>query len=604
MKTLFLKTVRLILGNHVFQSILMCGIGCILTVSVRAQDFTGIGKRKPFSLTGTVGAQFDSRLNSSGAAVPFSYLVSAQLNPLIYGFSLPLSFCYADSRFSYSQPFSRLSFNPSYKWIKAYLGRTSMEMHPYGLSGIQFDGAGISLESASFPVHFSAMYGRLVKARNADTVSLGNRNPYPGYLPASYRRTGWALKMGFTYKKQQVDLHFFRAKDHLGSLSELWRESIEPKENVVLALEFSFDLYKGLTLSGQAGVSALTEDFRDPGCKKKGIWGSLTRPFIRQHSSTSLGSAGKIRLEYKGISLAYERISPEYQSLGTAYFNRDFENAVIAFTHAFKKIDLNAELGWQRDDLKSNKASHTNRFVGSAYIHYRIDERFSLMASYSNFSMYTQMKPVDLSRPDDPLIQDPDTIAYRQIAQQAAFGLDFHTGPYARYRQNGGLEFSYQSSREKHQQVFSDYFYAALRHGIEFQSGYTLNSGLNFSTRLDKSGEYRRNVSYYIGPSVTCLKSWFNKTLVCSAGFSYYVDMDRSSASGGIADLRFRAAYTLKESHEFELQLSGKFRSAFVDSFRQGQEFFVQVGYRYRFSVNPFKKPIQDRGRIENSSAL
>lgn len=588
----------------IYKSLLLPAFFCIMTLSVGAQDFTGIGKRKPFSLTGTAGAQFDSRLNSSGAADPFSYLISAQLNPVIYGFALPISFCYSDSRFSYAQPFSRISFNPSYKWLKAHIGRTSMEMHPYGLSGIQFDGVGISLESVSFPVHFSAMYGRLAKARKADSIRLGNENSYPGYLPASYRRSGWAFKIGFTHKKQQLDLHFFSAQDHIKSLSESWRASLAPQENMVLAMDFSFNLYKGFTLSGQAGVSAWTQDSRSPGKKRRGVLGIMTRPFIKQHSSTALGTAGKIRLGYKGISVAYERISPEYQSLGTAYFNRDFENVVAAFTHAFKKIDVNAELGWQRDDLRSSKASRMNRFVGSAFINYRIDERFALTASYSNFTMYTQMKPVDLSRPDEPMVQDPDTISYRQISQQATFGFDFHTAPYARYRQNGGFEFSYQSSRERNQRMFSDYFYAALRHGIELSSGYTLNSALNFTTRLDRSGERRRSINYHIGPSFTCLKSWFDKTLACSAGLSYYLEMNGTSTSGGIADLRLRGTYTLKKSHEFELQLSGRLRSAFSSSFTPGQEFFVQVGYRYRFSVNPFRKPRYDKEQTANHSSL
>lgn len=563
---------------------------CCITTFAGAQDFTGIGKRKPFFFSGTAGAQIGSRLNSSGASDPFFYLVSAQLNPVIYGIALPLSFSYADSRFSYTQPFSMLSFTPTYKWVKAYMGRTSMEMHPYGLSGIQFDGIGISLESSAFPVHFSVMYGRLAKARKADTLTLGDKNAYPGYIPANYRRTGWAFKLGFNHKKQQVDLHFFRARDHIKSLSELWRQTLAPQENMVLALDFSFNLYRGLTLSGQAGLSALTEDSRAAAKKQKGFWGIVSRPFIRQRSSTALGTACKVRLAYKGIGIAYERISPDYQSLGTAYFNRDFENALLSFTHAFKKVDVNAELGWQRDDLKNSKASRMNRFVGSVYVNYRIDDHFALMASYSNFTMYTQMKPMDLGRPDDPLIQDPDTIAYRQISQQAAFSLDFHTGPYANFKQNGALEFSYQSSREKLQQRFSDYFYVALRHAIELRGEYSLRSSLNFSTRMDKGGERRRTFNYHIGPSLTCLKSWKDKNLMFSATLNYYLEMNGSKAGGGITDLRLRTDYTLKKSHEFNLQLSGKLRSAFSSSFRAGQEFFVEAGYRYRFSVSPFKK--------------
>lgn len=537
-----------------------------LNTNLHAQDFTGIGKRKPFSFSGHVGAQSSVRLLSDGRSDPFAYLLSAQLNPVVYGFALPLSLSFADSRFAYAQPFSRLSFNPSYKWVKAYLGRTSMNMHPYGLSGQQFDGAGISLEPPNFPLHFSAMYGRLAKAQKTD-----------------YKRTAMAFNAGFTHKKQQMDMHFFRAVDRHRAQPEALAQGKTPQENMVLAMNFAFDLYKGLLLKGQAGLSAVAEDVRVGKDR-----------FNPKRAASSLSTAFKIQVAHQGLSLSYERISPEYRSFGAPYFNQDFENAVVSFAHAFKKVDLSADIGWQRDDLKNLKSSRMNRVVGSAYINYRPNEKFTLCASYSNFTMHTQLKPMELNRPDDPLLQDPDTIAYRQIAQQAAFSLDFRSDPYAERKQQAGLELSYQSSREKSQQMFSDYVYAALRHGIELHEGYRLQSALNFSTRIDGRAGRKAALNYHIGPSVSGNKTFFDNTLHLSAGLNYYMDMEGGKASGGIADLRLRGAYTLKKAHEFELQMSGKLRTAFnKDTFRAGQEFFVQAVYRYRFNISPFDKKKQ-----------
>lgn len=561
-----------------------------------AQDFTGIGKRSPFSLSGNVGAQASSRLNSSGGSEPFAYLVSVGLNPVVYGFSLPFSFSFADSRMSYAQPFSRLSFTPSYKWIKAYLGRTTMEMHPYGLSGHQFDGAGISLEPVSFPLRFSAMYGRLAKARKADTLGSGTADVFSSHALSNYKRTAFAFKLGFSHKRQQLDLHFFKARDHRRSLPGNLPEELSPEENVVLALDFAFDLYRGLTLKGQAGVSALTQDTRADKQRRKGFWNGLMRPFLASRSSTSFHTAFKVRLAYKGISVAYERVAPGYRTLGAAYFNQDFENAVVSFTHAFKKIDVSADLGWQRDDLENTKSSRMNRLVGSACVDYRIDERFALTASYSNFTMHTQTKPMELNRPDDPLVQDPDTVSYRQISQQASFGFNYRTGPHVRHEQHGGLEFSYQSSREKTQKLFSDYFYAALRHGIGLHDGYRLQGALNFSTRIDKPGDRKARFNYHVGPSLHGVKAFFDHTLNLSAHLGYYLDMDGSKTSGGIADLRLRAAYVFRKAHEFDLQLSGKLRSAFGSgAFKPGREFFVQAAYRYRFNYAPFVRKKAER---------
>ena len=154
---------RRIFAGLILAAPMICGMNAAI-----AQDFTDIGKRKPFVLSGSVGAQASTRLNTQAAySDPFSYLLNVQLNPVIYGFSMPVSVSFADNRFSYSQPFSRFSIQPTYKWITGYLGRTSMDMHPYGLSGHQFDGVGISLQPSNFPLKFMAMYGRLEKARPA-----------------------------------------------------------------------------------------------------------------------------------------------------------------------------------------------------------------------------------------------------------------------------------------------------------------------------------------------------------------------------------------------------------------------------------------------------
>lgn len=558
---------------------------------LQAQDFTDIGKRKPFSFSGAAGTQMASRWENGGSSDPFSYLIFAQLNPSLYGISLPFSFSFADSRFSYGQPFSRMSFQPSYKWAKAYIGRTSMDMHPYGLSGQQFDGAGISLEPVSFPLRFSAMYGLLVKARRGDSLVQQPQEWMPGKKETSYKRTGYAFRIGFSHNRQEMNLHFFKAIDHRRSLPEAWQKGFAPNENAVLALDFSFDIYRGLLLNGQAGLSTFTADSRCPGQKQKGVWATLMRPFLHQRNSTSFSTAYKIGLAYKGFNLCYERISPNYRTLGAAYFNQDFENAVLSFSHGFKKIDLNAEIGWQRNDLKKTNSERMNRMVGSAYLNYRINECLSLVASYSNFTVYTQMKPLDLSRPDDPFVEDPDTVAYRQVAQQAMFGFNFCTSSAAKIKQDAGVDISYQSSREKMNQMFSDYLYASLRHGIALPHGYRLLSSVNFSARIDRNRHIKRNLAYNIGPHLTCTRNLLENELSISAGLSYYLDMQGKDITGGIADLRLRSVYTLRQSHEFEIQINGRLRASFGQrSEKTGKELFLQVGYRYRFNIPTFHK--------------
>ena len=80
--------------------------------------------------------------------------------------------------------------------------------------------------------------------------------------------------------------------------------------------------------------------------------------------------------------------------------------------------------------------------------------------------------------------------------------------------------------------------------------------------------------------------------------------MQGSKAAGGIMGLRLRAAYTLKKAHEFEMQLSGKLRSAFGAATRpSGQELFVQASYRYRFNLTPFEKTQDASAKVHEPKA-
>ena len=551
-----------------------------------AQDFSDLPSKKAFSLSGNIGAQVSSRLSDWNTVQdPFAYALQIQLNPAVYGFSLPFSFTLADNRFSFTQPFSQLSFSPSYKWIQLHLGRTSMNMHPYGLSGHQFDGIGIAL-TPDFPLQFWAMYGRLVKAREGDTALIAGMDEYANAANPAYKRTGYAFKISFNQKGQQISLHFLRADDHKNSLSPAYYQYTSPKANAVLAIDFSFSLYKDLKLNGQAGLSSYTGNILEEKENKNGILAGLMSPFLRQRPSTSLHTAYKIGVTFKGASLSYERVSPGYETMGAYYFNRDFENVVLSFARNFSKFSIKADIGWQRDDLAQDKASRMDRIVGSAYLNYQISEMFSLTASYSNFTAYTQVKPIDLTRPDEPWVQDPDTIAFRQISQQAQLSLSFNSPSETLRPQQAGIDISYQSSRDKSQETFNDYIYAALRHGIRFEGDYQLQSAINFSTGIDRDAFRPATFSYSIGPSIVLSKTLFKKALRLSGGLNYYWDMYGKQSNGSIAGLRLRASYTLAKVHVFDLQFNGRLR---FDKAMPGigKEMHIAAGYRYRFKLDP-----------------
>lgn len=553
-----------------------------------AQDFTGLGRRRPLVLSGSLGTQCSSRFSADPSfSDPFSYRVDLQLNPVVYGFSMPVSLSFADSRLSYSQPFSRLSFHPSYKWVKAYLGRTSMDMHPYGLSGHPFDGAGISLQPDRFPLRFKVMYGRLSKARIPDTLPGEGDSP----SASAYGRTAYAFKLDFVHKRQRVGVHFFRAVDNGNSLPERFRQ-LSPQGNAVLGIDFSFLPYPDMCFFGQAALSAHASDLRRKTTEGSPWEEKVFSGLLPSRPATGLSTACKLGFSFKGLRLSYERIDPGYLSMGAYYFNQDFENLVLAFSHSFSVVDFRTELGWQHDGLHRRGTGRTDRIVGSVSLNWRINTAMSTSASYSNFTSYTQMKPVDLVRPDDPFFQDPDTLPFRQVSQQAQYTFLFRSESGPGPGQEAGLDFSYQSSRLTLQEMFSDYFYASLRHALLFGDDYRLQTSLNMSACLDRQGAGRLPVRYGIGPAVILSKSFFERVLQLTGTTSYYWDVSGKKAGSGIWGVRLNASYTLKKDHRFDLGLSSRLCSVFGpeagSSGKNRVEFQAVVGYRYRFHMDPF----------------
>ncbi|MEG1718132.1 MAG: hypothetical protein RRX93_03545 [Bacteroidales bacterium] len=570
--------------NNTSISSLLCLILFFLFTPLNAQDFTDIQKKKPFSLHGNVGGQcMGSISNQSLLATPFTYLLNLSIHPTIYGISLPLSITYGNNGFSYSQPFNTLSFTPSYKWVKAYLGRTSMSMSPYGLSNHSFDGAGVELSPNHFPLRFSAMYGRLTKAKQGDTNSTASKL---SSSLSSFKRMGYAFKIGFDYKKQKLNLHFFKAKDQNNSLAPEYKRKLFPKENVVLALDGSFTIIDKLILSVQGAVSEIAEDTRAEKQKWKNPLSVLTGLFMPHRTSSCLNTAYKIGLSYSGISLSYERVSPYYQSLGAYYFSNDFENLVAGYIHSFKKVDVLLNIGWQRDDVQKIKQSRMNRFVGSANINYRINNTWNTSISYSNFLTHTKLKPIQLDLPDDPLVEDPDTIAYRQIAQQAQWNLHHSSKEYKKFQQDFDLGVSYQASKESHQSHYSNYLYASAQHSIILGPDYRLTSCINFSTQFGNEATENNSKIFHIGPSIGLNKNFLDKTLQCSLSTQYYLGLNRHKVESGLWGLRIRCGYLLAKQHQFDLQLNTRIQNKWTGKHNKNAEFSCTFSYNYRFQLS------------------
>lgn len=168
----------------------------------------------PLKITGSfiaMGQNYQA-IGLDNRALPFSGRLMAALNFDLLGLNMPLSLAFSNGGVVYHKRLPSYNFigvSPSYKWAKVLIGTRTMDFGKYSFSNHSFTGGGFELTSGNW--NFSALYGRLRRARIEDFVGLQNVDPF-------YRRTRFGAKAGYEDGKDKVMFSLFKAWDDGNSI--------------------------------------------------------------------------------------------------------------------------------------------------------------------------------------------------------------------------------------------------------------------------------------------------------------------------------------------------------------------------------------------------
>ena len=210
-----------------------------------------MGFKKGIKVTGGVNLSniFYHTSDTVARRDPYQFILSGNVNLNLFGFDTPFSFTYSNSQRSYTQPFNRLSFTPQYKWIKVYIGYTSMSFSPYTLSGHSFKGAGVELTPGNW--RLALMAGQMKKAIEYNSLNESSVLP-------SYKRMGYGLKLGYEKGTSSVSVNVFTAKDDENSIHQFPNTiQISPMQNTALGISGRTALFGHITLEGEYSLSML-----------------------------------------------------------------------------------------------------------------------------------------------------------------------------------------------------------------------------------------------------------------------------------------------------------------------------------------------------------
>jgi len=530
-------------------------------LTTHAQNLESIGIKKGVKVNGSLNVNTVGYY-AHGIAQrrdPFNWFLTGNLNINLFGYDAPLSFSYSNANKSFSQPFNQFSFQPQYKWVKTYIGYNSMTFSNYTLAGHVFLGGGVELTPGKWKI--AAMYGRLKKAvpfNGTDTLN------------AIFKRMGYGLKVGYENNGNSISANIFTAKDDVNSIPYiLYNSSLTPKQNVAISVSGRKTFLKRFFVEGEYAVSALNNDIRANNSKSEADTivhkptNNVIKGLLPENATSRYYDALNASVGYQGnwytLQFRYERIAPEYQTLGAYYFNNDMRNiTVMPSLRLFKnRLNLNANVGFQENNLDKTRTSTTKRTVGAFNATYVPNEKWNFAANYSNFSSYTNVRPQI-----DPYFRNTlDTLNFYQVSRTTTGTIMRNLGG-----QNNPQSIMFTGSYQKASDV------AQYQGGSQQSDFLTMNVSYSYSlvpsnmTLAVAGNLYTNNAagvkSTYWGPTVSATKSFMDKTLRGSLASSYNETSGGNIQSSPVLNSRLSVSYAPKgqegetSKHNFSLGLN------------------------------------------------
>lgn len=549
---------------------------------IQAQQLDQIGMKKGVKITGGVSLanNFYTVSGISNRLNPYSYLLAGNVNISLYGVSIPLSFSYSNQNFSYRQPFNIIGASPTYKKFTAHIGYRNLSFSPYTLNGHNFLGGGLEYRGDKFSV--MVMSGRLLKAVNYDSTNLN-------VLP-SYKRMGGGIKLAYRNKGDEISISNFYARDLLSSIDSVpVKLGLTAQENVVWGVSAKKMVGEKLSVSIDYGRSAWTRDVTAQDAPKQSNGPLSSLFYINYNQSTVVYSAIKLNATYTfklfALGAGYERIDPEYRTLGAYYFNNDLENITMNASTALlkNKITVSANGGFQHDDLKKMKSSSMKRIVGSANVGINPTKRLNINLSYSNFYSYVNIKPIEVQYLPNVRV---DTLNFTQISQTIGGSVMYKLLESDNVSKSIRLSTSQMSAANK--QESSDKRNAMLNAMMGYNQSWKksgVSIGVSLNANQSKVLEWN---TLYVGGGINGGVPVIKKKVRTSLGLNMNQNYENSMLVAYVFSVNNSYSYRLGKHQSFSANLRYSGRTKITESLTgryntNFNEFMGSLSYSYNF---------------------
>ena len=560
--------------------------------SLDLQSFKG----NPFKLSGGINVGSTFYKSERNSRQPFVYNLSGNLNFSFYNFSLPISYTYTNlgGNLNYSIPFSfnRLSINPKYKWISAYAGDITLNFSPYTYAGHQFTGGAVEL-TPNAKIKIAALGGKFLKATEDD----GN----PNSLPA-YERWGYGLKVDYGFSKYKVGINTFFAKDLENSVNYISpTRNITPQKNLAIGVVAEGQINKEVKVYVDFTNSTLVTDTRADGTFNKGFASTFINPNSSSRSFNALKTGFDVKIQKSTLGISYEKVDPNYKTLGAFFFSNDLENITANISRPFwkDKIAMTLNVGFQRDNLNNEKDQTNTRVVSTLNASIKLSDKLNLTANFSNQNAVTNVNPdqfVEINQ-QNPELQSVQQLNYRQLSRSASFNSSYTFKKSTKSQKTINGNYSYnQVANEQGGLIrvgqLSDFHNLNLTYGHQLLKS---KWGFNASTNMTVNKVGTTN-SVTVGPVLSASKKFLKDKLTSSFGTAINTTTGNGKSSFNF-NIRANAAYKYLDNHNFNMSLTNLIsQSKTLNNATSLSE--LTINFNYTYNINTFAKKKKDEKKL------
>lgn len=542
-----------------------------------AQDLSSISGQTPFKINGSINAklQFYGTDRTSPSRSPFMWYLQGSPVVTVYGIVLPFSFRVSEQQRDFRQPFNQFGVSPYYKWAKLHLGYRSHTWSTYALAGHSISGAGLELSPGKF--QFGVVSGRLLKP----VKYIDNPEFVQTQTPA-YRRSGTAIRLGYGSEKNNISLVLLKAGDDSTSLGEVpSKYQVTPDENLVISLKSKQTIAEKFLLDFEIAQSLYTKDVRSAMSDSADIFlGKLLSPIIGIHQTTSSSNALQAALGYQteliSLMLKYQRVEPDFRSMGAYYFATDLSNLTIEPTVRLleSKLTLGGSFGTQTDNLNNDKNLRTRRTISSARVNYMPIPQYSVNAFYSNYGLAQESGLLSI----DTLRQSEVAQATSQLGITQSLNL---TGE--KMAHNLMLNFNAQKLRDRNEYTaqYSE-FSTDVYSGSYFFTLLPVNANASLTYLYTKFVQDTL-VTRISGPSAGLGKSFFQNKVTTSFTWSSIKTTVQDEESGRVSTLSLQVGYRPVRNHRFSLRFYNSTNVGSTSAYSSWSENKFDIDYTYTF---------------------